>query len=257
MNSRAFAGRLSIAAFVAAFVLLAVASRVQAQSVPAGGAHPHGTRTGLTTVDQVIEALETGAPLGGVLQGTPMECATSPQGLGGTYCPDGVPDGTVVDAVFTGQCELVGRAVEDPVLEESLQEILSGDFYLFAVASHPGAGSPGIEGGRYSVYVTSGPDSDDWRRIVVGDSGVIAVSAGCGDGLDVGSALAAETDVVFPPAGARVANPTPTPRAPGTGTAGLSDGNAGGRPGAEQIAIGAASAGAAALLAARFAFRRR
>lgn len=257
MNSRAFAGRLSIPAVVAAFVFLVVAGGVQAQSVPAGGAHPHGTRTGLATVDQVIEALETETSLAGVLQGTPMECAVEPQGLGGTYCPEGVPDGTVIDAVFTGQCELAGRAAEDPVLEESLLELLSGDFYLFGVASHPPAGSEGFEGGRYSVYVTSGPGADDWRRIVVGDSGVIAVSAGCGDGLDVDSPLDEETDVIFSPAGVSGGNHTPTPRAPGTGTAGLNDGNAGGRPGAEQIAIGVAGAGAVALLAAGFAFRRR
>lgn len=244
---RMFLARLSAVALLAMLAVVAAAG-AHAQSGPPEGAHPHGTRTGIAAVDKVLEAFETGSSLADLLQPTPTECSANPQ-IGGTWCPEGTPDGTVIDTIFGGNCEGVGSAVDDPRLIRSLQKLVDGSFYLYGVA----AGSHLVEGGRHVLYITNGPGFFDWTRLTIGDDGIMATSGGCDKSLE--AEFAEETDVVFAPAGEDGDDPTPTPGSPGTGT-GLAAGEPGdGSSGAAVVVVGVASAGAAALGA--MGWRRR
>lgn len=236
-RTRLALARTSVAGVAALLVLVSAAGAGAQGGIP-DGAHPHGTRTGIDTVDRVLDAMETGSSLVGLLQPTPTECSVSPQ-IGGTWCPEGTPDGTVIDTIFGGGCEGVGVAVNDPMLVGSLQEMVDGGFFLYGVA----AGTYGLEGGRHRLYITSGPGLSDWAKLVMGDDGIMAISSGCGETVDAD--FAEETEVVFAPFG-QDGEATPAP--PQTGSAGL------GREGSDRrfgppIVVGLTAAAAAGLAA--------
>jgi hypothetical protein len=71
--------------------------------------HPEGTHTGVAVIDQVLDALDSGDPtaLEPLLSFHPYRCDTAPAGTAGSNpCPPGVADGSAVDVIAIGECDV-------------------------------------------------------------------------------------------------------------------------------------------------------
>lgn len=201
---------LLLAAIVALVIVLPAHLALAQSPEPPPGAHPHGTRSGLSVVDEILTAMEDGHGLVDELQFVPTPCTTQ-GGLGGLDCPEGVEDGTSLPAVFVGGCEGTGYLEGDPTLQEFFGQIGS-QYYLYGLSRHaPPRTSPGTPGARFELYVTRGAGPLEWRRLYVGDTGILGASACEPSATD---AFAYETEVIIAPVGAE-----PGPPALGTGLA--------------------------------------
>ena len=137
--------------------------------------HPAGTRTGVSYVDAVVEAVEQNdeAKLFSLIHYYPRACGPPPpatSGVSGVPCPTGEPVGTEVLGVFLGGCE----GVFYPLGSEGARRapahfLLAIDPRLYAIPR-----TMGQERGEFLVVFASG-------HIAAADSqGILAFYVPCG-----------------------------------------------------------------------------
>ena len=71
--------------------------------------YPPDTRTGIDVIDKAIEAVLSGDPQAVIAQLSfhPYRCDNAPSGSQGTNpCPPGVPEGSAVDVIAAGGCDV-------------------------------------------------------------------------------------------------------------------------------------------------------
>lgn len=140
------------------------------------GLHPAGTRTGVPAADRVLDAIEAGQPLTSVLQYREFACVTGPVGEGGPpICPDSVPEGTLVPAVFAGGCSGNTYAKGDSEITRIFAALEPG-YRLYGLARY--TGDPAGWGTTHVLLVARSSAAWDYHRYFLGDEGIIG-SAGC------------------------------------------------------------------------------
>ncbi len=105
--------------------------------LPSPDLAPRGTRTGLSEIDSVLAAVESGDPstIRSALRATPVQC-TYAVGIGGPpECEDGQQEATVVDAFLFTQCEGGWFKTDIEALAEDLS---TWDLPLLAIATASG-----------------------------------------------------------------------------------------------------------------------
>jgi hypothetical protein len=160
---------------------------------PAGllATYPWSTRTGIAVLDSVLAALEMGGPV--PIQGTQIRCVEDPRGLGAPpECPEGVAEGTPVDAFFSSTCEGSWGLLSEIHPDQFVRDIV-GPQRLFAVG-RPDPPSRGVEegGGPPSDYLIALAfplsDGGKWESapytLGVRDAGVVSAHISCGGTLE-------------------------------------------------------------------------
>jgi hypothetical protein len=209
-----------------------------AQSGSPSWAYPAGTTTGVASVDAAIAAATSGSAdaLRKALHFTSVACSTSP-GLGGVPCPDGTADGTPVDIVMAGSCELAGVTAASPALDDVLAQAARPNLFLYAVAHvTPDPASP-VPSPEYLVFLGSGDDpgvaggSTSYAPVVLGvtGDGVVQVVGGCAASVADMAGRPGLDDWLLPPRAAAPSSTAtqapPTAPAAGTGTPGTGSNN--------------------------------
>ncbi len=166
-------------------------------SAPSVSNHPLGTRTGIDGIDQLIAALEQSATVSqDLIAWRKIECKAPPvQGIGGPpECPEGVADGTEVDAITGSACEGYYRVRPDDGSPIQLSIGPNDRLYAVAEAEPAGAFPPGAD---YHVVYVNG-DIPAWGKVLfVADGKVIGDAGGCG--TSPAELLERAADVVFAP----------------------------------------------------------
>jgi hypothetical protein len=86
-------------------------------------AYPEGTRTGIPVIDRVLDAIEPGDPaeFEALLSFHPYRCDNAPAGTAGSNpCPPGVAQGSAVDVIAVGGCDVSFVARERSTLGEAV-----------------------------------------------------------------------------------------------------------------------------------------
>jgi len=90
-------------------------------------AHPDGTRTGVAVIDRVLDAIDPGdaAAFEGLLSFHPYRCDRAPAGTAGSNpCPPGAVDGSAVDVIAVGGCDVSYVARERSSLGEEVNKFV-------------------------------------------------------------------------------------------------------------------------------------
>ena len=91
-------------------------------------AYPPGTRTGIEVIDGVLDAVEAGdgEALMAVLSFHPYRCDNAPAGVEGSNpCPPGVQEGSAIDVVALGGCEVSFLARQRADVEQQVLEFVT------------------------------------------------------------------------------------------------------------------------------------
>ena len=142
--------------------------------LPSPNLAPRGTRTGLSEIDSVLAAVESGDPstIRSVLHATPMQC-TYAVGIGGPPdCEDGQQEATVVDAFLYTQCE-GGWFRAD--LEAVAEDVSAWTLPLFAVT-----GPSGTRDWHQLLYSDGSTDILHGSVLYVENGAIIGRGGSCG-----------------------------------------------------------------------------
>jgi hypothetical protein len=104
-----------------------IATRLPAATSTPVNAYPPGTRTGVQVIDDALDAIEAGDPAAFMQQLSfhPYRCDNAPAGVAGANpCPAGVPEGSVVEVIALGGCDVVFIAREQPELADEVAEFV-------------------------------------------------------------------------------------------------------------------------------------
>lgn len=171
--------------------------RATVTPTPPSPSHPAGTRTGIPIVDAVLDATESGdtSAIAALISYTYLTCGGS--GIGSFACPNGLPEGSLVEAFVTGSCHgaAVAGGTDDMAsaitrMVESLKTLDRNVYAVFRTLSPNG-------GLRYVIVDVRG------SRLEIDENGVVGSFAGCGakNGEQLLKNFAAsQIDFVLPPA---------------------------------------------------------
>lgn len=141
--------------------------------------HAPGTRTGNPAVDPVIAAIASGdrERINAVTRFSAVPCTTTQQGIGSPPpCPEGVPEGTPVDALPTSSCEGGYWPREHYEANHELGAWSADEIY--AVVAVPRSSTPAP---AYAVVFNfRTPGGTTWgRSLLVADGAITAIVSGC------------------------------------------------------------------------------
>lgn len=187
--------------------------RPTATAEPDGAAHPPDTRTGIQSVDRVLEALYGGGgveALREVVHFRMVECVEVVTGAGAPpKCQGSETEGTPVEVFAAASCE--GFYVRPEEIEQTLEGLVESEPALYAVLTWPEENWPPGE----HVIVASSYSPAAARplgmQLVVSEEGLAGFLQGCGQPADmlVSQAVGRGAEPVLPPpdGGNPVANP--------------------------------------------------
>lgn len=131
--------------------------------------------SGVRVVDDVIAAVRAkdAAKLTAMLHPFPRPC-TEPQGIGAIPCPTGLPIGTMVMGIGSGQCEGSHLSANDPAIATAIAFFLSRATTFYAVVKGPAFPGETIDPSKYQIVFEPG------LALSVDDQGITRFSVACG-----------------------------------------------------------------------------
>jgi hypothetical protein len=141
--------------------------------------------TGVPEIDRVLAAISTydGEKIDDLLQFTAIKCAADPQGLGAPpRCPEGVEDGTPIDAFLRATCEGIWQTEEFLAVigQEIAQVAAQSELYAVVYAKEPdrSVDEGGFPPARYlAAFQSRTNPQTGWVAYI--DEGIVAVVGGC------------------------------------------------------------------------------